>query len=144
MGVRAKRLEFEGGIREDGLLVAGPGSVPVDAGAGWTSEHLVLAALSRCSLASLRYAARREGIQVQGSAHATGVVTLREHDGVYAMVQSQVTLDVRLDPAPDPRGLPDLLARAERGCFVGKSLAAPPAYRWRVNGAEVQAAPGAL
>jgi hypothetical protein len=31
----------------------------------------------------------------------------------------------------------DLVARAEKGCFVGNSLVARPSYHWTVNGEEV-------
>ena len=30
----------------------------------------------------------------------------------------------------------DLIAKAERDCFVGASLVAKPSYRWIVNGRE--------
>jgi hypothetical protein len=32
----------------------------------------------------------------------------------------------------------DLLDRAERGCFVGNSLTARPAYHWTVNGEAIR------
>jgi len=99
---------------------------------GWTPEHLVLAALARCSLASLRHHAEREGVAATGVAAASGVVTKRDADGRYAFVELQCGLDVELEP--DPTDLPALLALAERDCFIGASLTAPVEYEWRVNG----------
>ena len=127
-----KRLEFSASIARDGSLCAEERD-SLDAGGAWTSEHLVLAALARCSLASLAYHAERAGIAATGVASASGVVTKRETDGRYAFVELQCGLDVELDPPPDD--LPALLALAERDCFIGASLTAPVEYEWRVNGA---------
>lgn len=104
----------------------------------WTPEHLVLAALSRCVLTSLAFHAGRAGLAVTPGARARGTVTRREQDGRYAFVAFEVDLDVQLDPAPAPDAVRELLAKAERDCFVGASLTAPPTYRWTVNGREIQ------
>jgi organic hydroperoxide reductase OsmC/OhrA len=129
--VSPKRFEFSASIARDGSLCA-EGRESLDPGSTWTSEHLVLAALARCSLASLAFYAERAGIAVAGAAAASGVVTRRETDGRWAFVELQCGLDVELDPAPSD--LPGLLAQAERGCFIGASLTAPVEYEWRVNG----------
>jgi organic hydroperoxide reductase OsmC/OhrA len=126
-----KRLEFSASVARDGSLCA-EGRDSLDAGEGWTSEHLVLAALARCSLASLRHHAGRAGLDLAGVAVASGLVTKRESDGRYAFVELQCGLDVELDPAP--ANVSELVARAERGCFIGASLTAPVEYEWRVNG----------
>ncbi len=62
-------------------------------------------------------------------------MTQRDSDGRYAFVRIKVALDVTLDPTP--ANVRELLSKAERDCFVGASLAVKPAYRWRVNGADV-------
>jgi organic hydroperoxide reductase OsmC/OhrA len=106
---------------------------PLGAGPEWTPEHLLLAALLRCSLQSLRHHARRAGIEVR---HATGsgraLVTKRESDGRYAVVETEVGLDVTFEPQPGKDELAALLAQAERDCFVGASLTVKPTYRWSV------------
>jgi organic hydroperoxide reductase OsmC/OhrA len=135
--VRAKVLEFDGGLDDEGRLLGAEGAAPIVAGEGWNPESLVLAAVTRCSLSSLRYYARRAGSEVRGSGRAHGTVTAREEDGVYAFVDIRVEMDLTMDPAPSPEVLAKLLSRAESGCFVGQSLRAKPAYRWRVNGEEV-------
>jgi len=140
MAVRPKVFEFSGGIDESGRLVAENGAAPIATGPGWTPEHLVLAAVARCSLGSLRHYAHRAGIAVEGSGRARGTVTARPEDGRYALVEVTVDLDVRLDPPPEEEAVRKLLARAESGCFVGSSLRATPVYRWRVNGREMTAA----
>lgn len=101
----------------------------------WTPEHLLLAALGRCSLASLRYHAERASLAV---AHVSGetraLVTRRETDGRYAVVEANVDIAVDLEPEPGADELAELLAKAERDCFVGASLTAKPRYSWTVNG----------
>jgi len=54
-----------------------------------------------------------------------------------------VDLDVELEPAPPEDELRQLLAQAERDCFVGASLTVKPTYRWSVNGSALLP-PGAL
>jgi organic hydroperoxide reductase OsmC/OhrA len=89
----------------------------------WTPEHLVLAALARCSLAALDHHARKDGISVEASATARGAISRRD-DGSWGFVEIECAVDARLDP--EPSGTGDLLARAERGCFIGASLAPAP------------------
>jgi hypothetical protein len=45
---------------------------------------------------------------------------------------------LRVDPEPEPDALAQLLAAAERDCFVGSSLTAKPTYRWVVNGRPIE------
>src|SRR5439155_25893370 len=98
-------------------------------------ELLLLAGLVRCSLKSLRHHAGRAGLEVAGArGSARTLITRRESDGRYALVATEVELDVRLEPEPGETELAELLAKAERDCFVGASLTAPPAYRWLVGG----------
>ena len=91
----------------------------------------MLAGLLDCSLTSLRYHARREGIAVTGAGEASGTVTRRETDGRFAFVDVEARLDVRFDPEPVDRDA--LLRLAERDCFVGASLTAEPRYVWNVG-----------
>jgi hypothetical protein len=65
-------------------------------------------------------------------------VTKRETDDRYALVDTEADLTVEIAPELDPAALADLLALAERDCFVGSSLTAKPRYRWVVNGHAVQ------
>jgi len=51
----------------------------------WWAEHLVLAGLVRCTLASMDYSARRAGLNSKGVGSAHGTVTKRD-DGLYAFV----------------------------------------------------------
>ena len=121
----AKRLEYS--------VTARLGE-PAHAEPDWTAEHLLLAALARCSLTSLEFHATRRSIAARGTAAANGLVTKRDEDGRYAFVEISCRLDVELDPLPDPEGVEELLSLAERDCFIGASLTAPPHYAWRVNG----------
>jgi organic hydroperoxide reductase OsmC/OhrA len=133
----AKRFEYAASLEADGLLRAN-GRDPLDPGAAWSPEHLVLAGLMRCTLESLAYHARFRQVSMSGGATAAGLVTRREEDGLYAFVEIECSLDVRLDPAPEGEALTELLDLAERDCFVGASLTAKPRYEWRVNGEVVR------
>lgn len=136
--VRAKVFEFAAAADRAGRISA-EGRAPVELEEGWMPEHLVLAGLGRCSLASLRYHAARAGLDLVGSASARGKVTRREQDGRFAFVEIDLALEVQLDPLPPEAELAALLAKAERDCFVSASLRAAPRYRWRVNGREIGA-----
>jgi organic hydroperoxide reductase OsmC/OhrA len=111
---------------------------PAHAEPDWTAEHLLLAALARCSLSSLEYYAKRVDVQVSGTADADGVVTRRDSDGRFAFVETRVALEVEVEPALDSEELTKLLDSAEYGCFIGASLTATPTYEWRVNGEPVR------
>ena len=127
---------FEYAVSQDRAgRVSADGESQLDLSTEWTPEHLVLAGLIRCTLESLRFHAAHREIDFVASASCSGTVTKRESDGRYAFVKIVCELDLELEPSPD--GLADLLARAERDCFVGASLTAKPEYRWRVNGAPV-------
>jgi len=97
---------------------------------GWTADHLLLAALVRCSLDALAHHARRAGSTTRGSGSASGRVTKRATDGRYGFVEIDCRIDAILDPPiADTRGL---AAKAERDCFVGASLTVAPRYDWRL------------
>ena len=133
MAVRARNLRYAVDLTTDGELRDENGvvlDVPVD----WSPEHLLLAALVRCSLKSLRFHAGRKGVEVRSaSGTSRTLVTQRESDGRYALVETEAELAVNLVPEPEPDQLEELLARAERDCFIGSSLTAKPTYRWVVN-----------
>ena len=133
--VRAKEFRYATELDESGRVTA-DGAAPLELEDAWTPEHLVLAGLTRCSLQSLRYHAGRAGIAVRGATgSAAGRVTKRDSDERYAFVEVECRLAVELDPEPDANGREELLAKAERDCFVGASLSVTPRYDWSVNGA---------
>ena len=135
MATGAKTFSYAVSVDRDWAATSDRGGSPIPAEDAWTPEHLVLAGLARCTLTSLRYHARRDGIVVTGGADAWGEVTQREKDGRYAFVRIKVELDVNLEPTPSSTR--ELVAKAERDCFVGASLTAKPRYRWTVNGQEL-------
>ena len=137
MPVRVKRREYAVALDRAGLMTA-EGDEPLETGGGWTPEHLLLAAVARCGINALRYHARRAGLELQGAASATGAVSQREEDGRYAFVEVDCRLEVELTPPPADGEIRSLLARAERGCFIGSSLTAHPRYSWIVNGQEIE------
>jgi organic hydroperoxide reductase OsmC/OhrA len=134
---RPKELRHAVELDPDGTLRVEDGT-PLEPPEGWTPEHLLLAALVRCSLKSLRHHAARAGIELTAaSGGASSVVTKRESDARYAVVSADVSLAVDLDPLPAGSDLGELLRKAERDCFVGASLQARPSYRWTVAGTAV-------
>ena len=132
---RRKPSHYAVAIEGEGRASA-DGGEPTLFGREWTPEHLVLAALGRCVLTSLAHHARRDGLTVEATADTDGTVFERD-DGRWGFVELECRIDVRLDPAPPGDALTDLIARAERGCFVGASLEPPPVYRWRLDGRDV-------
>jgi organic hydroperoxide reductase OsmC/OhrA len=136
VAVKAKELRYAVELSPSGELREENGVV-LDTPAEWSPEHLLLAALIRCSLKSLRYHAPGSGVEVRSaSGSARTLVTRRETDGRYAIVEATVELAVQLDPdsVPGPLELSELLELAERDCFIGSSLTSEPEYRWTVNG----------
>ena len=134
-GVAAKAKEFRYAIdlREGGALRTEDGT-PLALDPAWSPEHLLLAALVRCSLKSLGYHARRGRIEVSeahGSARA--LFARREDDGRYGATECDVELTVGLTPKPGDDELAELFAKAERDCFIGASLTAKPMYHWHVS-----------
>ena len=136
MPVRARTFEYGVSLDRGWTATSSEGGTPLPLEDAWSPEHLVLAGLARCTLTSLRYHATAGGHELTGSADASGTVTRRDVDDRYAFVQIGLELDVTLEPAP--REIRELLARAERDCFVGASLTLKPDYRWIVNGEEVR------
>ena len=131
--MKAKEFRYGVDLDEGGSLRAEDGT-PLAPDPAWSPEHLLLAALIRCSLKSLRYHARRARIDV-ADAHgfARALFTKRESDERYAAVELEVELAVRLAPKPGDEELADLLAKAERDCFISASLTTKPTYRWTVR-----------
>jgi organic hydroperoxide reductase OsmC/OhrA len=135
---KARILEFDVSVAADTSVTSDLGGVPIPAADEWRAEHLVLAGLVRCTLASLDYHVRNGGLEATASGSAHGVVTKRQEDGVYAFVEIDAELVVDFEPAVDQDVAGELIASAERGCFVGNSLTAKPSYRWIVNGEPLQ------
>jgi hypothetical protein len=118
------------------VLLSSDGGMRTDGGADvdqWSAEHFLLAALLRCTAESLRYSAWKRNVgAVDLSGSAKGLIRRREEDGRFAVVRTDVTLDVSFDPKPARSDLADILEWAERGCFIGSSLTAKPLYHWNV------------
>jgi organic hydroperoxide reductase OsmC/OhrA len=133
MAVKAKEFRYAVDLDEGGSLRAEDGT-PLDADPAWTPEHLLLAALVRCTLKSLGYHARRAQIEVSDPhGFARSLFTKRDDDERYAAVELEVELTVRLTPKPGEDELGELIAKAERDCFIGASLTIKPTYRWTVR-----------
>jgi organic hydroperoxide reductase OsmC/OhrA len=137
MPARPRVLQFDVSIDRAGDARSALGGSALAREDEWWAEHLVLAGLVRCTLASMSYSAHRAGLEVTGAGSAHGKVTKRDGDGLYAFVEIETRLEVDLDPAPDASAVRQLVAWAERGCFVSNSLTARPRHRWVVNGEEL-------
>lgn len=98
---------------------------------GWSADHLLLAALVRCSIDSLGYHARRAGHATSASGSAHGTITKTGDDDRYRFVEISVAIDAQLEPRSTD--VEPLVAKAERDCFVGASLVVKPEYEWRVS-----------
>jgi organic hydroperoxide reductase OsmC/OhrA len=131
-----KRFEYAIAVDRAGRLSA-EGGASLELDDAWTADHMLLAALARCTLTSLRYHAQRANIEVSAGATASGAVAKRDEDGRYAFVEIECRIDAALEPEPAAEELTGLLANAERDCFVGASLTVAPRYRWQVNGSQL-------
>jgi len=127
--MRAKIFDYAVEIDRAGRMTV-PGGAQIAAPQGWTADHLLLAALVRCSIDSLVFHARRAGHEVSATGEGHGRVTKRD-DGRYAFVEIGVRVDAQLSPRAE--GLGELLEKAERDCFVGATLNVEPEYEWHVS-----------
>ena len=135
---RARILEFAVELDRGRTATSDRGGAPLpDDHEAWTPEHLLLTGLARCVTKSLEFHVRRAGGEVAASASARGTVTRREGDGRFAFVEIAVDVMAEIEPPLADDLLPGIVARAERDCFVGASLAVAPAYRFVVGGREV-------
>jgi organic hydroperoxide reductase OsmC/OhrA len=130
VGAQAKVLRYAVDVDGAGrMTIPGGGQfVPPE---GWSADHLLLAALVRCSIDSLAYHARRAGHEVVASGEAQGTVTKSGDDGRYRFVGIDVRIDAQLTPRTTDTG--ELLEKAERDCFIGASLNVKPEYQWHVS-----------
>ena len=135
MQERARVFTYGVTIDRDWAARSDEGGSPLPREEAWSPEHLLLAGLVRCLLTALEFHATRREVTVEGTAAASGSVARRESDGRYAFVEIETELDVKLDPKPDD--VRELLALAERDCFVSSSLTVTPSYSWTVNGQEL-------
>ncbi|HEU5362567.1 MAG TPA: OsmC family protein [Gaiellaceae bacterium] len=130
MAVRARVFEYSVELDSGGRVTI-PGGGQLVPPEGWTADHLLLAALVRCSLDSFGYHARRAGHSVTASGSAQGTITKSGADERYRFVSIDVRVDAQLEPRAADAG--ELIAKAERDCFVGASLAVKPEYEWHVS-----------
>ena len=130
MAVAAKTLEYAVELDEGGHFPV-PGGGQFVTPEGWSADHLLLAALVRCSMDSFAYHARRAGHAVTASGSAQGTITKSGDDNRYRFVAIDVRIDAQLEPRTNETD--DLVAKAERDCFVGASLTVKPSYTWHVS-----------
>lgn len=134
----AKEFTYDVFLEDGGVLLA-DGEGALDPPEAWKADHFLVAALLTCTLQSLRYHADRAGLEVSGRGEGHALVTKREADERYAVVEIRAAYDVALQPDPGDEDVAALLFKAERDCFVGASLTVAPEYRWSVNGRAVSA-----
>jgi organic hydroperoxide reductase OsmC/OhrA len=134
--VNAKEFRYAIALDRAGRVTA-DGEAPLELDPAWTPEHLVLAGLVRCTVESLRFHAARAEVDFVASATATALVTRPAPGERYSFVEIGVPLALVVEPLPDGDALRELVALAERDCFVGASLRPHPRYSWRVNGTAI-------
>ncbi len=126
----AKVFEYDVELDRGGRLTI-PGGGQLVSPEGWSADHLLLAALVRCSIDSFAHHARRAGHTVSASGSAHGTITKSGDDDRYRFVEIDVSIDAQLEPRTDDAQA--LIELGERDCFVGASLSVEPRYEWRVS-----------
>ena len=134
---RARVFEYRVDTGPDWTAKSDRGGAELYRDEAWTPEHLVLAGLARCTLQSLEYHAHGAGLEATATVVTRGSVTRRESDGRFAFVDISASLELEVEPRPDPDALRQLVAKAERDCFVGASLTPKPVYTWTIAGEEL-------
>jgi len=128
--VTAKVFDYAVEIDRGGRMTI-PGGGQVLPPEGWSADHLLLAALVRCSIDSFVYHAHRAGHETTAEGSGQGTITKSGDDGRYRFVEMSVRIEAQLTPrSSDPA---ELIAKAERDCFVGASLTVKPQYSWHVS-----------
>jgi organic hydroperoxide reductase OsmC/OhrA len=130
VAITAKTFEYAVEVDLAGrMTIPGGGQfVPPE---GWSADHLLLAALVRCSIDGFVYHVHRAGHTVTAAGSAQGTITKSGDDERYRFVEIEVVIDAQLHPrSDDPEAL---VAKAERDCFVGASLVVKPRYAWHVS-----------
>jgi organic hydroperoxide reductase OsmC/OhrA len=130
MAVVAKTFEYAVEVDGAGRMTI-PGGGQFVLPEGWSADHLLLAALVRCSMDSFAYHARRAGHEVTGSGSARGSITKSGDDGRYRFVSVGVRIEAQLTPRTNE--VDDLIQKAERDCFISASLTVEPEYEWHVS-----------
>jgi organic hydroperoxide reductase OsmC/OhrA len=138
MAVPAKEFTYDVRLEDGGVMLA-DGEGAIDAPPVWKPDHFLVAALLTCTLESLHYHAERAGLEASGRGDGHALVTKRETDDRYAVVEIVAAYEIALEPDPGDDRTAELLFKAERDCFVGASLTVEPEYRWNVNGRTVSA-----
>ena len=122
-------------LSADGVLHAEDGT-PLEPPSGVDAGALLLAALARCSLESLRHHASRAALAiVSAQGRRRGLVTRREEDGRYAVVEARARARAsswrrRRPGTISRRSSPRRSATASSARRCGST----PSYRWTVNG----------
>jgi organic hydroperoxide reductase OsmC/OhrA len=127
---RAKVFEYAAEVDRDGRMTV-PGGAQIDSPEGWSADHLLLAALVRCSIDSLVYHAHRAGHEVEAQGQAQGTITKATDEDRYAFVSIGVRIEAQLTPRTTEPS--ELTEKAERDCFVGASLNVKPTYDWQLS-----------
>jgi uncharacterized OsmC-like protein len=100
--VRAKEFHYDVTLEDGGRMVADETS-PLEHAEGWKPDHYLVAALLRCTLESLQYHAERAGLDASGRASGHAMVTKRQSDERYGLVEISVALEVAVEPDPRRR-----------------------------------------
>jgi organic hydroperoxide reductase OsmC/OhrA len=138
MAVQVKEFTYDVRLEDGGVMLA-DGEGAIDAPPVWKPDHFLVAALLTCALESVRYHAERAGLEASGRGAGRALVTKREADDRYAVVEIAASYEIALEPDPGDDRTAELLFKAERDCFVGASLITEPEYRWNVNGRALSA-----
>ncbi len=137
---RARVFEYRVTTDDDWTAHSDRGGSGIARERAWTPEHLLLASLTRCTLTSLQYHARRAEVTFTSSADAHATVTSCRTGGTQSLLEHRVEMTKgapgRFDRGGDGRrfdvrfsevGLADVVTRADdlpaaREIWAGQQL----------------------
>lgn len=88
----------------------------------WTPEHLLLASVSTCYVATLRAVAEASRLRFS-SLQLTAEGTIEKQEGGFRFTRIQLRPVVTIDKEDERERMGRLLEKAERVCLVSRSLA---------------------
>lgn len=119
-------LHERGGVKAEGIAPDLDFTVPPEFGGEsglWTPEHLLLAAVASCYVATFRGVAEKSHLEFQSiEVSVEGVIEKQDNCLCFTRITLRPEATINREADSERAGL--LLEKAERGCLIARSLSA--------------------